>query len=125
MNLIEEYLSNIKTMKLGLDDYADKRKVKKSNKLADRNREIAKIIDNDESWIKLQYIRLLESNDVDVRNWVAHHVIEIMTFDQPTRKRALNIIKDEAENNSDSLVRLGTSMWLKQYYKNHPDEFES
>ena len=125
MNLIEEYLSNIKTMKLGLDDYADKRKVKKSNKLADRNREIAKIIDKSDNGIKLQYISLLDSDDADVHNWVAHHVIEIMTFDQPIRKKALNIIKDEAENNSDSLIRLGTSMWLKQYYKDHPDEFES
>ena len=44
MNLIEEYLDNISKMKLSYDDYGDKRKVRKSNKLADRNVKIAESI---------------------------------------------------------------------------------
>ena len=58
MKLIEEYLSNIKLMKLELDDYSDKRKVKKSNKLADRNRKIAKLIDKENDAIKTEYLCL-------------------------------------------------------------------
>ncbi len=124
MNLIEEYLSNIKLMKLELDDYSDKRKVKKSNKLADRNRKIATLIDKENDAIKTEYLCLLDSPDEDVRGWVAHHVIELMTFDKTTKAKALKIIQSEAENHPDNLIRLGNTMWLEQYYKDHPEDIE-
>ena len=133
MKLIEEYLSNIKLMKLELDDYSDKRKVKKSNKLADRNRKIAKLIDKENDAIKTEYLCLLDSPDEDVRGWVAHHVIELMTFDKTTNTvnqivlqeaKALKIIQSEAENHPDNLIRLGNTMWLEQYYKDHPEDIE-
>ena len=43
MDLIEEYLNNLANMKLSLEDYGDRKKVRKSNRLADRNRKIAVI----------------------------------------------------------------------------------
>lgn len=124
MKLIEEYLSNIRLMKLGLDDYDDKGKIKKSNKLADRNRKIAKLIDKESHDIKAEYLCLLDSPDEDVRGWVAHHVIELMTFDKTTRMKALKVIKSEAENHSDNLIRLGNTMWLEKYYLDHPEDIE-
>ena len=47
MDLIEEYLGNLQIINsMTLDDYGDKRKVKRNNKLADRNRQIARDIEN-------------------------------------------------------------------------------
>ncbi len=124
MKLIEEYLSNIRLMKLGLDAYDEKGKIKKSNKLADRNRKIAKLIDKESHDIKAEYLCLLDSPDEDVRGWVAHHVIELMTFDKTARMKALKVIKSEAENHSDNLIRLGNTMWLEKYYLDHPEDIE-
>ena len=121
MNLIEEYLDNISKMKLSYDDYGDKRKVRKSNKLADRNVKIAESIDSQEE-LKKQFVNLLDSENGEIRGWVAHHVIERMSFDKDVRQKALNIIEDEAENSPDSLHRLGTKMWLDKYYSAHPDD---
>lgn len=122
MNLIEEYIQNIKNMKLSLDDFGDKRKVNDSNKLADRNRKIVKLIEKGANHIKLEYVSLLDSNDEDVRGWVAHHILELMNCGKAIRLKALDIIKDEANNHSDNVHRLGSSMWLKQYYQKHPDD---
>lgn len=124
MDLIEEYLQNIKMMKLSLDDYGDKRKVKNSNQLADRNRKIVKLIAKGSNEIKLEYVSLLDSDDEDVRGWVAHHILELMKLDKPIRLKALGIINDEANNHRDSVCRLGNSMWLKQYYQKHPNDLE-
>ena len=109
-------------MKLSLDDFGDKRKVNDSNILADRNRRIVKLIDKGSNQIKLEYVSLLDSNDGDVRGWVAHHILELMKCDKSIRLKALEIIKDEANNHSDNVCRLGNSMWLKQYYQKHPDD---
>ena len=46
MDLIQEYINNIHEMEMTLDDYGDKKKVKRSNMLADRNRKIAAKINN-------------------------------------------------------------------------------
>lgn len=124
MKLIEEYLSNIKVMKLELDDYGDKGKVKKSNKLADRNRKIAKLIAKENDAIKTEYLNLLDSPDAEVRGWVAHHVMELMTLDKETKAKAIKIIQSEAQNHPDNLIRLGNTMWLEHYYKNHPEDID-
>ena len=121
MTLIEEYLDNISKMQLSLDDYADKRKVRKSNKLAGRNIKIAECINTQEE-LKEQFVCLLNSDDRQVRGWVAHHVIERMTYDKATRQKALRVIEDDAVNNPDSVFRLGTKMWLKDYYSAHPED---
>ena len=67
-------------------------------------------------------IILLDSNDEDVRGWVAHHILELMNCDKSIRLKALDIIKDEVNNHSDNVYRLGSSMWLKQHYQKHPDD---
>ena len=121
MNLIEEYLDNISKMKLSYDDYGDKRKVRKSNKLADRNVKIAESINTLEE-IKKQFVNLLDSENREIRGWAAHHVIERMSFDKTVRQKALNIIEDEAANSPDSLHRMGTKMWLEKYYSANPDD---
>jgi len=121
MNLIEEYLDNVIKMKLSLDDFGDKRKVRKSNKLADRNVEIAELIDRQED-LKALFAGLLESEDREIRGWVAHHMIERMSFDKSARQKALKVIEDEAANSPDPVERLGNEMWLKKYYSDNPSD---
>ena len=121
MNLIEEYLDNIENMKLSLDDYGDKGKVRKSNKLADRNIKIVELINHQPELI-MKFVSLLDSEDIEVRAWVAHHVIERMNLDKSIRLKALREIEDESINHPDSQKRLGTKMWLEQYYKANPDD---
>lgn len=121
MTLIEEYLDNITKMQLSRDDFGDKRKVRKSNKLADRNVKIAECINTQEE-LKEQFVCLLESDDRQVRGWAAHHIIERMSYDKATRQKALRVIEDDAVNNPSEVFRFGTKLWLKNYYLEHPDE---
>ena len=124
MDLIEEYLNNIASMKLSLDDYGERRKVRKHNKLADRSRKIASMIEQRYPELKNSFLCLIDSEDEDLRAWSAHHALEVMSYDYPDRKKALRVIADIAENSPDSVQRLGNAMWLKQYYEEHPEDME-
>ena len=120
MDLIEEYLNNIANMKLSLDDYGDRKKVRKSNRLAVRNRKIAAMIEQKYPELKDRFICLLDADDENIRAWAAHHALELMSYDYPDRKKALRVIEDMAENDPDSARGYGNAMWLKQYYEAHP-----
>ena len=124
MDLIEEYLNNIANMKLSLNDYGDRKKVQKSNRFADRNRKIAAIIEQKNPELKDRFLLLVEAEDVNIRTWAAHHVLEVMSYSSSDRKKALRVIADIAENSSDKIERLGNTMWLKQYYEEHPEDIE-
>lgn len=110
MDLIEEYLINIANMKLSLDDYGDRKKVRKRNRLADRNRKIAAMIEQKHPELKDRFLALINAEDEDIRAWAAHHALEVMSYDYPDRKNALRVIEDIAENSPDSVQRLGNSM---------------
>lgn len=124
MDLLEEYLNNIAGMKLSLDDYGDRKKVRKRNRLADRNRRIAAMIEQTDPERKDEFLHFLEAEDEDIRAWAAHHILEVMAFDPPDRKKALRVIADIAENSEDGIQRSGNAMWLKQYYEKHPEDME-
>ena len=49
---------------------------------------------------------------------------KVMEYDAETRKLALREIHDIAEHDEDSIQRLGNSMWLKDWYKKHPEDLE-
>ena len=124
MDLIEEYLNNLANRKLSSDDYGNRKKVRQSNRLADRNRKIAAVIEQKYPELKGRFLSLIEAEDEDVRAWAAHHVLEVMSYDLPDRKKALRVIENIAENSPDSVQRLGNTMWLKQYYEAHPADTE-
>ncbi len=125
MDLIQEYINNIHEMEMTLDDYGDKKKVKRSNMLADRNRKIAAKINNGQEELKSDFIKLLDSNEVDIRLWAAHHIIEIMSYERPIIERALKEIEYVSEHHKDSTQRLGNKMWLKQFYDKHPEYMDT
>jgi len=102
-----------------LDDFGDRRKVKRNNKLADANRQIAKDIENTYPEYKEDFAKLLLHDDWKIRCQVAHHMLEVMNYPNKYRKMALREIKDVI--NKDILVEsLGNKMWLQDWYKQHP-----
>ena len=121
MSLIEEYVYNVEKMQMSLHDYGNKQKVIQHNKLVDRNAAIAESIDAQEKF-KEQFVSLLNSDDRELRVWVAHHMIERMTYDKSTRQKALKVIEDDAINNPNGVMRLGNQMWLEEYYSANPDD---
>lgn len=122
MDLIETYLNNLQTINsMTLDDFGDKRKVKRNNKLADANRQIAKDIENTYSEYKEDFAKLLLHDNWKIRCQVAHHMLEVMNYPNEYRKMALDEIKDVI--NKNILVEsLGNKMWLKQWYEQHPQD---
>ena len=124
-NLIEEYIGSIEILdQITLDDFGDKKTVRKNNKLADRLRKIAQIIEQEKTELKVDFKQLLSHEKQSVRGWVAHHILEVMEYDTETRKLALREIHDIAEHAEDRMERLGNSMWLKDWYKKHPEDLE-
>ena len=122
MDLIEEYLNNIQIIHdMTLDDFGDKKKVRKTNKLADRNRQIAADIENKYPELKMKFCELLQNDNWKTRAQVAHHMLEVMNYSQEYRKSALDEIRDVVRR--DILVdSLGNSMWLQQWYEKHPED---
>ena len=95
MDLIETYLSNLQTVNnMTLDDYADKRKVRRNNKLSDANRQIATDIENTYPEYKEKFSELLLHDNWKIRCQVAHHMLEVMNYPNKYRKMALREIKD-------------------------------
>ena len=122
MNMLEEYLQNVNDMKMPLDDYGNQSSVRKHNRLADKNRKIASLIDKKYPEMKGRFICLLSSEDEDVRLWVAHHALEVMHFSPEDRQKALQVIKDAADHSQNEVVQYGNKLWLENFFKVHPKE---
>lgn len=124
-NLLDEYIGIINFLdQITLDDFGDKKTVRKNNKLADRLRKIPQIIEQKQPESKADFCQLLFHEKRSVRGWVAHHILEVMNYETETRKLALREIHDIAEHDEDRIQRLGNSMWLKDWYKRHPEDLE-
>lgn len=106
-----------------MDDYGDKKKVKKNNKLADMNRQTAKDIENKYPEMKIEFAKLLQDDNWCVRSQVAHHMLEVMNYPQEYRKIALDEIKSVIERNV-AVESLGNRMWLEQWYEQYPQDKE-
>lgn len=85
-------------------------------KLADKLRKIAKNIESKTPKCKNAFAELLRHDNSNVRMWCAHHILEVMNYDDETRKNALLIIKDA------SFVSYGEKLWLKNWINNNPQD---
>lgn len=122
MDLIETYLSNLQTINsMTWDDYGDKRKVRRNNKLSDANRQIATDIENTYPEYKEKFSELLLHENWEIRCQVAHHMLEVMNYPEEYRKMALDKIKSVISKNIP-VESLGNKMWLKQWYEQHPQD---
>ncbi len=122
MDLIDVYLSNLhKINEMTLDDYGDKGKVRKNNKLAKDNRQIATDIENIYPEYKEEFAKLLLDDNWKIRCQVAHHMLEVMNYQEEYRKLALDEIKGVISKNIP-VESLGNKMWLQQWYELHPQD---
>lgn len=122
MDLIDIYLSNLqKINEMTLDDYGDKGKVRKNNKLAKDNRQIATDIENIYPEYKEEFAKLLLDDNWKIRCQVAHHMLEVMNYTEEYRKLALDEIKGVISKNIP-VESLGNKMWLQQWYELHPQD---
>ena len=121
MDLIFEYVTSV--IKMDETDYADQKSVRQHNRLADRVRSIAGEIDHMNSTIKMEFYELLSHENESVRLWAAHHILEVMNYDNTCRGKALKIIACVADKN-DGTHGLGNKMWLKKWLQEHPSDGE-
>ena len=122
MDLIGVYLSNLhKINEMTLDDYANKSKVRKNNKLAKDNRQIASDIERVYPEYKEEFAKLLLDENWKIRCQVAHHMLEVMNYPKEYRKMALDEIKSVIDKNI-LVESLGNKMWLKEWYELHPQD---
>lgn len=122
MNLISEYVAAVQAIdnikETGLDN---KKKVKENNKLADRLRAIASEIDRRYPEMKPDFYQLLFHEKETVRRWAAHHILEVMNYDDRCRAKALKEIA-YISTHDKSINGLGNKMWLKQWFEKHPTD---
>ena len=117
MDLIFEYVTSV--IKMDETDYADEKSVRQHNRLADRIRAIAREIDHMNPTRKWSFYELLSHENETVRIWVAHHILEVMNYDNMCRGKALKIISCVADKN-DRINSLGNKMWLEKWLQEHP-----
>ena len=119
---IESFLANLREINaMTPDDYGDRQKVKRNNKLVLANRQIAADIENKHPELKEAFAKLLMDEDWKIRCNVAHLMLELMNYPGEYRKMALDEIKSVIAKNI--LVHsLGNKMWLQKWYEDHPED---
>ena len=116
MTLIEEYVcSAIELEKLNQAGLTGKM-VKRNNKLADRLRKIATAIETKNPEYKHDFCHLLSHGNSNVRAWCAHHVLEVMSYENEYRRMALAEITARAKD------KFGEKLWLEDWYARHPQD---
>ena len=119
MTLIEEFLDNIESLKSV--NYGTTDELQKHNSAVDRCREIAKTIERDHPELKMDFCNLLTSDDIQIRKWVAHHMLEVMNYPQEQKKLALDEIRNIIQQNIH-VESLGNNILLKTWYAEHPED---
>lgn len=119
--IIQTYPNNLAIInQMRLDDYDDKEKVKRCNKLADQNRKIAAKIEKKHPEYKNDFAKLLSHHNPKVRLQVAHHMLEVMNYSTEINKFCLDEINQSTQINLSS-ENYGNKQWIKDWYDNHPD----
>lgn len=122
MELITEYIEAVNEIeRIHNLELADKKSVRKSNKLANRIRTIATEINRYYPELKEEFYQLLFHENDTIRIWAAHHILEVMEYENIYRKNALKEIRSVAKNDK-SVEGLGNKMWLQEWYSSHPKD---
>ena len=122
--MIAKYIDSIlKIDEIHANGLNNKKAVRRNNRLADRIRKIASDIETKHPELKTVFYEILFHEKASVRCWAAHHILEVMNYDNECRKNALKEILYVSEHDS-SIHRLGNKMWLKDWFTAHPDDKE-
>ncbi len=120
MNLVQEYVM-LAIEVISFVEYDNQKSVNEYNRKVTRMRKIAIEIENEYPGLKYAFCQLLSHENMGVRVWAAHHILEIMDFGQSSQKSALNVIRHKARNDK-TVNGLGEKMWLKNWYELHPKD---
>lgn len=101
-------------------DYAKTKSVKKHNRAMDACRKIASQIQSDFPNLKEEFSKLLNSDIPELSILVAHHMIEVMKYDDEHKAKALKIIYNKSKE--DSVDGFGNKLWLNDYLKENPQD---
>ena len=122
MKLIREYLETVNILaQMEEEDFENEDLVLVFNQAAARIRFVAQEIEYEHPELKEQFKQLLFVDSITIRNWVAHHILEVMNYDDETRALALKeicIAKRECEPS----YALGNKIWLEKWLMKHPDD---
>lgn len=122
MMLIREYIEKANIIaQLEDEDFENEDILLVYNQTVARLRFIAKEIEYDHPELKEQFKQLLFVDSITIRIWVAHHILEIMKFDDSIRKIALKEIS-VAVKESEPSYALGNKIWLEKWLKENPDD---
>ena len=95
-------------------DYGDKKASKRNNDSVTRMYQIVETINNEfgiEGILKLK--PLLDVTDFQTDLWIATQLLEKVSLDTQTEKKALDIIEKVAA--SDDVLALGYQYWIKDW----------
>lgn len=122
MKLIREYLETVNILaQMEEEDFENDDLVLVFNQTAARIRFIAQEIEYEYPELKEQFKQLLFVDSITIRIWVAHHILEVMTYDDETRAMALKEIF-LARRNSEPSYALSNKIWLEKWLMKHPDD---
>ncbi len=122
MNLIREYLETVNILaQMEEEDFENEDLVLVFNQTAARIRFIAQEIEFERPELKEQFKQLLFVDSITIRIWVAHHILEVMTYDDVTRAMALKEIC-LAKREGEPSYALGNKIWLEKWLIKHPDD---
>ena len=122
MNLIREYLETANILaQMEEEDFENEDLVLVFNQAAARIRFIAQEIEYEKPELKDKFKELLFIDSITIRIWVAHHILEVMNYDDETRALALKEIA-LAKRHSEPSYALGNKIWLENWLKKYPDD---
>lgn len=116
--MIDKYIEKFQITQL--TDYAETKSVKKHNRAMDACREIASQIQSDFPELKEEFYNLLDSDIPELSILVAHHMIEVMKYDNDHKAKALRTIYNKTKE--DSVDGFGNKLWLKNYLIENPQD---
>lgn len=116
--MIDKYIEKFRITQS--TDYAETKSVKKHNRAMDACRKIASQIQSDFPELKEDFYSLLDSDIPELSILVAHHMIEVMKYDNNHKAKALRTIYNKTKE--DSVDGFGNKLWLKNYLIENPQD---
>ncbi len=122
MKLILEYLETVNILaQMEEEDFENEDLVLVFNQAAARIRFIAQEIEYENPELKDKFREFLFIDSIIIRIWVAHHILEVMNYDEETRAMALKEIA-LAKRHGEPSYALGNKIWLENWLKKYPDD---
>ena len=121
MNLVQEYFELVKEVVSWRKTVHDGVTANIHNQKVRRMQAIAEEIEQAFPTLKEDFFDLLSAENEYIRLWVAHHMLEDMTYEPIFRKCALKVIRHYARTEIAE-PGYGEKDWLKAWYETHPDD---